>query len=81
MALAPMSWLPQSSSMDRLPTERRTASRQSYRLNEPFRCVECRELSSAGAPGWRVYRIDEPETDDLPAVAFYCPLCARREFG
>ena len=44
-------------------------------------CVECPRVSSVTARGWRAYRIDEPEEDELPALAFYCPACAEREFG
>jgi hypothetical protein len=61
--------------------ERRCASRQSYRLNRSLECVECGELSRPKAPGWRGHRTDEPETDDVPEVVFYCPYCAIREFG
>jgi hypothetical protein len=43
------------------------------------------ELSDAAARGWRAYRVDAEEFDDSefhasPALAFYCPDCARREF-
>ena len=62
-------------------TERRSATRESYRLSGPLECAQCGELSTPGAPGWLGGRIDEPETDDLPAVAFWCPDCAAREFG
>jgi hypothetical protein len=61
-------------------TERRSPTRWSYRLKRPLGCAECGELSSPDAPGWRGGRIDEPETDDLPAVAFYCPECWQAEF-
>ena len=30
---------------------------------------------------WRSYRIDDPTEDEEPALAFYCPVCAEREFG
>ena len=46
--------------------------------------VECRECGiSSGAfwIRWRAYRIDDPELDESPALAFYCPACADREFG
>jgi hypothetical protein len=32
------------------------------------------------APGWRSYPTDEPRTDELPALAFFCPHCAELEF-
>ena len=43
--------------------------------------TRCGATSASGALGWRAYGIDEPETDKSPAVAFWCPPCARREFG
>ena len=43
-------------------------------------CAECPQVSSATARGWRAYRVDDPELDEPPALAFYCPACARREF-
>jgi hypothetical protein len=44
-------------------------------------CAECPRVSSVTARGWKGYRTDEPDTDELPQLAFYCPACARREFG
>jgi hypothetical protein len=44
-------------------------------------CAECPRVSSASARGWRAYRADDPETDEPPRLAFYCPECACREFG
>jgi hypothetical protein len=58
-----------------------TASGRSYRLGEPIECVECGDRADLYAQGWRGYRVDEPHADDLPALAFYCPDCAVREFG
>lgn len=46
-----------------------------------FGCAECPRVSSAFATGWRAYRVDDPEEDEPPRLAFYCPDCARREFG
>lgn len=46
--------------------------------------VECRECGiSSGAfwVRWRAYRTDDPEQNEPPALAFYCPACADREFG
>jgi hypothetical protein len=46
--------------------------------------VECRECGiSSGAfwIRWRAYRCDDPERDEQPELAFYCPACADREFG
>jgi hypothetical protein len=44
-------------------------------------CVECNSSSGLYWQGWRAYRVDDPDTDELPALAFYCPTCAQREFG
>jgi hypothetical protein len=43
-------------------------------------CVECGCLSSGSWYRWRALRIDEPDTDDPPELAYYCPVCAAREF-
>jgi hypothetical protein len=48
---------------------------------DALRCVECATLSGASARRWRGYRIDDPTEDEPPALAFYCPACAEREFG
>lgn len=44
-------------------------------------CAECPRVSSFAARGWRAYRTDDPLEDELPALAFYCPVCAYIEFG
>jgi hypothetical protein len=44
-------------------------------------CVECPRVSTITARGWKAYRADDPETDEPPQLAFYCPDCARAEFG
>jgi hypothetical protein len=44
-------------------------------------CAQCTAPSGVYWVGWRAYRIDEPEYGEAPAVAFYCPTCARNEFG
>jgi hypothetical protein len=44
-------------------------------------CVECGVLSGPEATAWRGYRIDDPNENEEPALAFYCPSCAYREFG
>jgi hypothetical protein len=43
-------------------------------------CAECPRLSVGAARGWRAYRSDDPDVDDEPALTFYCPSCAEREF-
>lgn len=42
-------------------------------------CSLCPRVSTAFARGWKAYRIDDPLRDRHPALAFYCPDCARRE--
>ena len=52
-------------------------------------CTECGAVAEDDAKGWRAYRTDlaaEAELDDqtardVPAIVFYCPACAGREFG
>jgi hypothetical protein len=44
-------------------------------------CAECKCSSGLYWQGWRAYRVDDPETDEPPAVAFFCQACAEREFG
>ena len=44
-------------------------------------CVECGAHSGLMARGWLAVRCDEPEGEVPPALAFYCPDCARAEFG
>ena len=46
-----------------------------------LQCVECGTPSGPEAHRWRGYRIDDPTDDEEPALAFYCPICAEREFG
>jgi hypothetical protein len=47
----------------------------------PLECVECHAVSDASAWRWRGYRTDDPTEHEEPALAFYCPSCAEREFG
>jgi hypothetical protein len=44
-------------------------------------CVECGASSGLLWRGWCAYRTDDPEQGEPPALAFFCPSCARREFG
>jgi len=56
----------------------------SHRGARTLNTVDCRECGiSSGAfwIRWRAYRIDDHEYGELPALAFYCPACADREFG
>jgi hypothetical protein len=43
-------------------------------------CVECSAVSKERAWGWRAYRMDDPEQEEFPALALYCPACSEREF-
>jgi hypothetical protein len=43
-------------------------------------CAQCGSLSGLYAKGWRACRIDDPEVDREPALAFFCPACSAREF-
>lgn len=43
-------------------------------------CIECKGASGLMWRGWRAYRVDDPEADTRPELAFYCPTCAKREF-
>jgi hypothetical protein len=45
------------------------------------KCAECGKLSSGHWVGWGAYRTEDPEIDEPPELAFYCPQCASREFG
>jgi hypothetical protein len=44
-------------------------------------CVQCGCLSGLQWAGWGAYRVDDPNENELPALAFFCPRCAAREFG
>jgi hypothetical protein len=44
-------------------------------------CAQCGCLSGLRWAGWRACRVDDPELDEPPALAFFCPGCAAREFG
>ena len=44
-------------------------------------CAECGSPSGLRWAGWRAYRVDDPEKNEPPALAFYCPSCAAREFS
>jgi hypothetical protein len=46
-----------------------------------LRCVECGSHSGLLARDWLAVRCDDPEQDGPPELAFYCPDCARAEFG
>lgn len=44
-------------------------------------CVECPRVSSVSARGWKAYRVEDPDRNEPPQLAFYCPECAARETG
>jgi hypothetical protein len=61
------------------PVDARSRDRQ--REANVATCIECQTMSGLRWTGWRAYRVDDPELDEPPALALYCPRCARREFG
>ena len=44
-------------------------------------CQECGISSGSSWTRWRGYRTDNPLAGEPPALVFYCPACATREFG
>ena len=46
-----------------------------------LRCVECGAIADVEARGWRAFIAHNPDEDELPEIAVYCPDCAEREFG
>jgi hypothetical protein len=56
------------------------SSRGRQRKATTVHCAECKCSSGLYWQGWRAYRTDDPELDEPPALAFYCPTCAGREF-
>jgi hypothetical protein len=54
--------------------------KQPAKVNQ-LRCAECGYVSGLYAIGWRGYRTDDPEVQEPPTVAFFCPTCAAREFN
>jgi hypothetical protein len=57
------------------------ASRRGHQHIALVTCQECNRATDPEWRGWRAYRSDDPELDEPPALAFYCPACAEREFG
>ena len=47
-------------------------------LRSVLRCQECR-CSSETAKGWLAFIAEDPDDDEPPEVATYCPPCADRE--
>ena len=43
-------------------------------------CVECEALARSNALGWEAHLVDMDD-DGEDEVVYYCPRCARREFG
>jgi hypothetical protein len=46
-----------------------------------MKCEECGADAPPDARGWMGFRMYDPEEDEWPAIGFYCPACAWREFG
>jgi hypothetical protein len=63
--------------------DRLNAGRRDHRHQKAttVQCAECEISSGLYWQGWRAYRVDEPGTDEAPALAFYCPTCAYHQFG
>jgi hypothetical protein len=62
-------------------SENATGREQQGQRAASVHCAECKCSSGLYWQGWRAYRVDDPETDEPPAVAFFCQACAEREFG
>jgi hypothetical protein len=63
--------------MEAMSETKENVGGRGYRLGE-LTCEECGAKAALFAPGWRDRGADEPYTDELPALAFYCPDCAAR---
>ena len=70
-----------SSAMEKMRYGMGIDSRQGERALNIVECRECGSSSGAFWIRWRAYRIDDPELEEPPALAFYCPACSDREFG
>ncbi len=46
-----------------------------------LRCQKCEKPLDTEKDAWRGYRLDAPDEDDHPILAFYCAECADWEFG
>jgi hypothetical protein len=44
-------------------------------------CMKCGCCSGELGKGWAAFRCDDPDENDPPALAVYCPVCAAAEFG
>jgi hypothetical protein len=58
-------------------TERRARARRTV---DPVQCAECGCSSELRWSGWRAYRTDDLRLREPPALAFFCPRYAEREF-
>jgi hypothetical protein len=64
--------------MDEMSETMQSLGDRDYRRGE-LRCDGCGEQAALFAPGWRAYGSDDAYTDELPALAFFCPRCAPDE--
>jgi hypothetical protein len=55
--------------------------RDHQRKDTTIHCAECGCSRDAYLQGWRTCRTDDSEVGEPPALAFYCPPCAIKEFG
>ncbi len=44
-------------------------------------CGDCGRQSDPFWRGWIAYRVDDPLTDTVPEIGFFCPECARKGAG
>ena len=58
-----------------------SADRETSQDVHVLACVECPRVSSVSARGWKAYRVEDPDLNEPPQLAFYCPECAARESG
>jgi hypothetical protein len=55
--------------------------KQDIRQAHVVHCAECACSSGLRWWGWRAYRTDDLELGEPLSLAFFCPGCARSEFG
>jgi hypothetical protein len=61
--------------------ELNATNRQNSKAVSVVYCAQCGIASGGRWERWRAYRIDDPELNEPPAIALFCPVCAAAEFG
>jgi hypothetical protein len=56
------------------------ARRRGNQIVTTVTCAQCGTSSTGRWRRWRACRSDNPEFDEPPTLAFFCPACAEREF-